>query len=99
MNFYKIQVKIPEIYSILNLKIYNQHKIRLQHTITIYKTLISLYRPLKTDQARKWLRKGKKLKFAIVAHIYGPKVMMICVIDLTEFIIINYWDKNRLSHD
>ena len=41
-----------------NLKDHNQQKNRLEHTITINETCISLYRPPEKDQTKEFRMKG-----------------------------------------
>jgi len=40
------------------------------------------YRLSEMDQIRKWLRKDEKSTFVTVADMYGPKVIVICTMDI-----------------
>ena len=64
-----------------NLKDYNQPKSRLEHTLTIYETWISLYRPPEKDQTKEWRMKGERLTQVAVPNRYQPKLMMVMAMD------------------
>ena len=70
------------LYSEANMKTYNQQKSRLQHTVTIDDTWISLLKPLEKDQAKQWKRSDEKLKQVAVADRHGKKYMMILALDI-----------------
>ena len=88
--------EMRETYSKLNLKNYKQQKIRLQHTITIDETWISLYRPPEKDQAREWLRKGEKSTSVTVSYRYGPEVILICATNIKGIYYYEFLDEKEM---
>ena len=89
------QREMRETYSKVNLKNFKQQKSRLQHTITVDETWISLYRQPEKDQAREWLGKGEKATSVTVADRYGPKVMLICAMDITGICYYEFLDEKE----
>lgn len=75
------QVETRLVYSQWNLVMYNQQKSRLEHTVAVDETWVSLYRPPERDQARQWLRSGEASTSVVVPNSYGPKVHVILAMD------------------
>lgn len=76
------QLETRVVYSRFNLVTYSQQKSRLEHTVTIDETWMSLHRPPEKDQAREWLKEGEEPTSVAGFDRYGPKVMAIVAMDI-----------------
>lgn len=77
------QMEMRMVYSECNLRNYNQQKTRLEHTVAIDETWVSLCRPPEKDQAKEWLQKGESSTSVAVLDRFGPKVLLILAMDVT----------------
>ena len=69
-------------YSRLNLINFNQNKTRLEATVSIDETWISLNRPPEKDQLKQWLQPGEKGTTVAAFNKFGPKRMLILAMDI-----------------
>lgn len=65
-----------------NLQLYQQQESRLEHTVAIDETWVSLYRPPERDQAREWCRPGEASSSVVLPTRFGRKVMLIVALDI-----------------
>jgi histone-lysine N-methyltransferase SETMAR len=70
------------VYSTSNLRNYNQEKTRLEHTVAVDETWVSLYRGPERDQAKEWRRPEEKSTSVVVPDRFGRKVMIILAMDI-----------------
>lgn len=68
-------------YCKLNLLNYNQQRSRLQRTVAIDESWISLNRPPERDQSKEWRRSGEAASTVAAAKPFGSKRMLILALD------------------
>lgn len=82
-------------YSELNVREYNRQKTRLEHTVTIDETWISLNRPPEKDQVKEWRLQGERPTPVSRPDRYSPKVMMILAMDFNGICYYEILDEKQ----
>ena len=89
------QTKSRVDYCRLNLRTYNQQTSRLEHTVAVDETWVSLNRPPERDQAREWRKPGEKPTTVVVPNRFGRKVMMALAMDFNGICYYEILDRNE----
>ena len=76
------QLEVRVVYSASNLRTFKQQQSRLEHTIAVDETWVSLNRPPERDQAREWLYEGESSTSLSLPSRFGPKVMIAMAMDI-----------------
>lgn len=76
------QLEMRVVYSASNLRTFHQQKSRLEYTVAVDETWVSLNRPPERDQAREWLRSDEPSGSVALLNRFGPKVMLAMAMDI-----------------